>query len=102
MPQTRRPGEKVWPTQPFPTVAPPFARQNMTMDDMYTGFMTPEEKTWRKERLSKAKHGLYNRLRRNRKLLKCRTLPAARHSSAVERMRQRHRVYGVAEGAVDS
>jgi quinoprotein glucose dehydrogenase len=59
VPQTDLPGEQTSPTQPFPTVVPPFARQDMTVDDLYTGFMTPDEVTWWKERLSKAKHGLY-------------------------------------------
>src|SRR3954451_18525290 len=53
------PGEWTSPTQPFPTVLPPFARQGMTMNDMYDGFMTPEEKVWWTERLSKARKGFY-------------------------------------------
>lgn len=59
VPQSDLAGEKSSPTQPFPTVVPPFARQNMTVKDLYTGFMTPEEKVWWTERLSKAKSGLY-------------------------------------------
>ena len=47
------------PTQPFPTVVPPFDRQGMTVKDMYDAFMTDEEKAWWKERLSKARTGLY-------------------------------------------
>src|SRR6185503_7328072 len=27
------PGEKVWPTQPFPTKPPPFSRQGVSLDD---------------------------------------------------------------------
>ncbi|MDE3199024.1 MAG: c-type cytochrome, partial [Acidobacteriota bacterium] len=46
-------------TQPFPTVVPPFARQGMSLDDMYTGFMTDEEKVWWKQRLTKARAGLF-------------------------------------------
>jgi quinoprotein glucose dehydrogenase len=38
---------------------PPFARQSMTVKDMYDGFMSPEEKVWWKERLSKARTGFY-------------------------------------------
>jgi len=53
------PGETYSPTQPFPTVVPPFARQGMTVKDMYTGFMRPEEIPWWKDRLSKARTGLY-------------------------------------------
>ncbi|MFL6414997.1 MAG: PQQ-binding-like beta-propeller repeat protein, partial [Bryobacteraceae bacterium] len=59
VPKSEVPGEWTSPTQPFPTVVPPFARQNMTVKDMYDGFMTPEEKVWWTERLSKARSGLY-------------------------------------------
>ncbi|HEY2015703.1 MAG TPA: PQQ-binding-like beta-propeller repeat protein [Bryobacteraceae bacterium] len=34
VPQTDVPGEQSWPTQPFPTKPPPFARQKMTADDI--------------------------------------------------------------------
>lgn len=34
------PGEQTWPTQPFPVVTPPFARQSFSMDDIAT--VTPE------------------------------------------------------------
>jgi quinoprotein glucose dehydrogenase len=53
------PGETYSPTQPFPTVVPPFARQGMTVKDMYTGFMRPEEIPWWRDRLSKARTGFY-------------------------------------------
>ena len=43
VPQSDVPGEVTSKTQPFPTVVPPFARQGMTVKDMYTGFMKPEE-----------------------------------------------------------
>jgi quinoprotein glucose dehydrogenase len=59
VPPSDVPGEVTSPTQPFPTVVPPFDRQVMTVDDMYDGFMTPEEKVWWKERLSKARTGFY-------------------------------------------
>jgi quinoprotein glucose dehydrogenase len=59
VPQTEMPDEHTSPTQPFPTVPPPFARQSMTIEDLYAGFMTPEEKTWWTVRLSKARGGLY-------------------------------------------
>lgn len=59
VPQSDVPGEHTSPTQPFPTAPPPFARQGMTVKDMYTGFMRPEEvEKWR-ERLSNAKTGFY-------------------------------------------
>src|SRR6266480_3705770 len=59
VPKSGVPGEWTSPTQPFPTVVPPFARQNMTVKDMYDGFMSPAEKVWWTERLSKARSGLY-------------------------------------------
>jgi quinoprotein glucose dehydrogenase len=59
VPKSEVPGEWTSPTQPFPTVVPPFARQNMTVKDMYDGFMSPEEKVSWTERLSKARSGLY-------------------------------------------
>lgn len=59
VPPSDVPGESASPTQPFPTVVPPFARQGMTVKDMYDAFMTPEEKTWWTERLSKARTGFY-------------------------------------------
>ena len=34
VPQTDVPGEQSWPTQPFPTVVPPFARQAFTVADI--------------------------------------------------------------------
>ena len=59
VPQSDVPGEHTAETQPFPTVPPPFARQGMTVKDMYTGFMRPDEvETWKK-RLSNAKTGFY-------------------------------------------
>jgi quinoprotein glucose dehydrogenase len=59
VPESDVPGEVTSKTQPFPTVPPPFARQGMTVKDMYDGFMTPEEKVWWKERLTKARTGFY-------------------------------------------
>jgi quinoprotein glucose dehydrogenase len=37
------PGEKTWPTQPFPTKPPPFARQSFTVKDL-SPFLEPEER----------------------------------------------------------
>ncbi|MBV9746022.1 MAG: PQQ-binding-like beta-propeller repeat protein [Acidobacteriia bacterium] len=54
VPKSEVPGEWTSPTQPFPTMPPAFARQRMTVEDLYTGFMTPEEKTHWTERLAKA------------------------------------------------
>ena len=35
VPQSKVPGEKSWPTQPFPTVPPPLARRTLTADDAW-------------------------------------------------------------------
>jgi quinoprotein glucose dehydrogenase len=59
VPQSDTPGEITSKTQPFPTVVPPFGRQGMTADDMYTGFMRPEDIQWWKDRLAKARTGFY-------------------------------------------
>ncbi len=59
VPASDVPGEVTAKTQPFPTAPPPFARQGMTVKDMYTGFMKPEEKAWWTERLTKARTGFY-------------------------------------------
>jgi len=59
VPKSDVPGENTSPTQPFPTVVPPFSRQGMTVKDMYDAFMTDEEKGWWKDRLSSARNGLF-------------------------------------------
>jgi quinoprotein glucose dehydrogenase len=40
VPQSKLPGEKTWPTQPFPTRPPPFDRQGVIVDDVLD--FTPE------------------------------------------------------------
>ena len=60
VPKSDVPGEWTSPTQPFPTAPPPFARHRMTEKDLYTAFMTPEEKAHWEERFAKAdKRGLF-------------------------------------------
>jgi quinoprotein glucose dehydrogenase len=59
VPKSEVPGEWTSPTQPFPTMPPPFARQSFTEKDLYFGFMSPEEQAHWKERLAKAKKGLF-------------------------------------------
>ena len=59
VPKSDVPGEIASPTQPFPTVVPPFSRQGMTVKDMYDAFMTDEEKTLWKDRLASARTGLF-------------------------------------------
>lgn len=56
VPQSEVPGERTSPTQPFPTLPPPFARQSFTEKDLYFGFMTPEEEAHWKERFAKAQN----------------------------------------------
>jgi quinoprotein glucose dehydrogenase len=38
------PGEQAWPTQPFPSAPPPFARQKLTVAELDPYLMTPEER----------------------------------------------------------
>ncbi len=45
VPSSDVPGERAWPTQPFPTAPPPFARQRMTVDDLDPFLLTPDERT---------------------------------------------------------
>jgi quinoprotein glucose dehydrogenase len=53
-------GEQVWPTQPFPTAPPPFARQSFTVDDINPYLLTPEEREEFKQRVGKARNeGLF-------------------------------------------
>jgi quinoprotein glucose dehydrogenase len=60
VPPSRVPGEQAWPTQPFPTNPPPFARQRMTADDVNSLFFTAEELAMWRERISKARNeGLF-------------------------------------------
>jgi quinoprotein glucose dehydrogenase len=51
VPPSEVPGEQAWPTQPFPTVLPPFARQSMTADDITPYFLDDEERTEWRERV---------------------------------------------------
>jgi quinoprotein glucose dehydrogenase len=44
VPQSDMPGEEASPTQPFPIVPPPFARQKFTVADLDPYLLTPEER----------------------------------------------------------
>lgn len=44
VPQSTVPGEEAWPTQPYPTVVSPFARQSITSDDISPYLLTDEER----------------------------------------------------------
>jgi quinoprotein glucose dehydrogenase len=60
VPKSEMPGEEAWPTQPFPTAPPPFARQIMTENDITPYFLSPEDRATWTERLKKARKGLFN------------------------------------------
>ena len=51
------PFEQSWPTQPFPTKPPAFARQSFTEDDVNPWLLSPEQYEALKERVRKAKNG---------------------------------------------
>ncbi len=50
--KSNMPGEQAWPTQPFPTLPPPFARQKITPDDVNPYILTPEERAGWKDRIA--------------------------------------------------
>ena len=60
VPKSDMPGEKSWPTQPFPTAPPPFSRQKMTVDDINPHLLTPEERAKWKDVIASARNeGLF-------------------------------------------
>jgi quinoprotein glucose dehydrogenase len=60
VPRSDMPGEAAWPTQPFPTAPPPFARQKFTADDIDPFILTPEQRATWKDRISSARNeGIY-------------------------------------------
>jgi len=60
VPKSLMPGEEAWPTQPFPTAPPPFARQKATADDVNPYILTPEERAaWKKRIAAMRNEGLY-------------------------------------------
>jgi quinoprotein glucose dehydrogenase len=59
VPKSDAPGEASWPTQPFPTVPPPFARQSFTEADI-NPFLPPADQTQIREILGSFRNeGLY-------------------------------------------
>ena len=59
VPRTDMPGEETWPTQPFPTKPPPFARQKFTADDL-NPYIEPQDRArFRDEILSARNEGLF-------------------------------------------
>ncbi|OYX27860.1 MAG: hypothetical protein B7Z06_03205 [Flavobacteriales bacterium 32-35-8] len=61
VPQSDMPNEKSSPTQPFPTVIPPFNRQVVTADDL-NPYWSNEKREEMIERISKAKVGIFQPL----------------------------------------
>lgn len=56
---TEMPGETLWPTQPFPTNPPPFARQTFTVEDL-NPYMEPEDQDRYREYIAAARNeGLF-------------------------------------------
>jgi quinoprotein glucose dehydrogenase len=59
IPKSDMPGERTWPTQPFPTKPLPFARQSMTEADLTPYYLSAPERAQWVDRLRRAKHGLF-------------------------------------------
>ncbi|WPP49182.1 outer membrane protein assembly factor BamB family protein [Catalinimonas niigatensis] len=62
VPGSEVPGEEAWPTQPFPTVLPPFARQNMTSKDITPFFLSDEERAEWVAKIDSMQTGLFTPL----------------------------------------
>jgi len=59
VPRSDMPREQTWPTQPFPSKPPPFARQKFTVDDL-SPYLDPQERArYRDELLSARNEGLF-------------------------------------------
>ena len=61
VPASDVPGEQAWPTQPFPTVVPPYNRQSITVADINPYFTADQKETWTK-RILAARSGLFQPL----------------------------------------
>ncbi len=59
VPHSDMPGEETWPTQPFPTKPPPFARQKFTVDDLSPFLNAQDRARFRDEILSARNEGLF-------------------------------------------
>jgi quinoprotein glucose dehydrogenase len=59
VPKSDMPGEQTWPTQPFPTVPPPFARQSFTANDL-NPFISSDERAKLQAKMAGARNqGLF-------------------------------------------
>ena len=56
VPKSDVPGEHAWPTQPFPTTPPAFARQTFTVDDINPWLLDPDQLEPMRERVSRARN----------------------------------------------
>jgi quinoprotein glucose dehydrogenase len=74
VPASDVPGEQAWPTQPFPTVVPPFSRQGMTSKDITPYLLKMEERREWIKRIDSMATGLYTPLSHKRATL---ALPGA-------------------------
>src|SRR5690606_5321821 len=61
VPQSEMPNESTCPTQPFPTVVPPFNRQEVTIEDL-NPYWSDEKREEMIERINKAKVGIFQPL----------------------------------------
>jgi quinoprotein glucose dehydrogenase len=61
VPKSEMPDEESWPTQPFPTVVPPFNRQTVTVNDL-NPYYDSAKKTELIKRINAAKAGLFQPL----------------------------------------
>ena len=59
VPKSDMPGEETWPTQPFPTWPPPFARQKFTVDDLSPYLSAQDRAQFRDAILSARNEGLF-------------------------------------------
>ena len=59
VPRSDMPGEETWPTQPFPTKPPPFARQKFTADDLNPYIPAEDRARFRDQVLSARNEGLF-------------------------------------------
>jgi glucose dehydrogenase len=59
VPKSDVPGEQAWPTQPFPTKPPPFARQALTEKDVSPYMPEAEQATWHERIHNSRNEGLF-------------------------------------------
>ena len=71
VPRSDMPGEETWPTQPFPTWPPPFARQKFTVDDLSPYLSATDRARFRDEILSARNEGMFTPPGGNAAPLRC-------------------------------